>query len=59
VLGARIEGVDLSRPLPDADFRVIEAALHRHCFIMFPGQALTRDAVPCVWRSVGGARNRT
>jgi taurine dioxygenase len=41
VLGARIEGVDLSQPLSDADFRVIEAALHRHCFIMFPGQSLT------------------
>ncbi len=41
VLGARIEGVDLSQPLSDADFRTIEAALHRHCFIMFPQQNLT------------------
>jgi len=41
VLGARIEGVDLSQPLSDADFKTIEAALHRHCFIMFPKQNLT------------------
>lgn len=41
VLGARIEGVDLSQPLQDADFRTIEAALHAHCFIMFPRQSLT------------------
>ncbi|CAN0392715.1 unnamed protein product, partial [Phaeothamnion confervicola] len=41
VLGARIEGVDLAQPLSDADFQAIEAALHRHCFIMFPRQSLT------------------
>ena len=41
VLGARIHGVDLSRPLADADFTAIEAALHKHCFIMFPKQNLT------------------
>lgn len=41
VLGARITGVDLSQPLSDEDFRTIEAALHRHCFIMFPQQNLT------------------
>lgn len=41
VLGARIGGVDLSQPLSDAGFRTIEAALHRHCFIMFPKQNLT------------------
>ena len=41
VLGARIEGVDLSQPLSAADFKTIEAALHKHCFIMFPQQTLT------------------
>jgi taurine dioxygenase len=41
VLGARIEGVDLARALSDADFKTIEAALHKHCFIVFPRQTLT------------------
>jgi taurine dioxygenase len=41
VLGARIGGVDLSRPLDDVTFSGIEAALHRHCFIVFPDQNLT------------------
>jgi taurine dioxygenase len=40
VLGARIEGVDLSRPLADVDFARVEAALHEHGFIVFPGQKL-------------------
>ena len=41
VLGARVAGVDLAQPLEDAAFRRIEAALHKHCFIVFPGQQLT------------------
>ncbi len=41
VLGARITGVDLAQPLDQAGFKTIEAALHRHCFIVFPRQALT------------------
>ena len=40
VLGARIEGVDLSRPLGNVDFGRVEAALHEHGFIVFPGQKL-------------------
>jgi taurine dioxygenase len=41
ILGARIEGIDLTRPLEDQRFRWIENALHEHGFIVFPGQALT------------------
>ena len=40
VLGARIEGVDLSRPLDDATFGRVEAALHDRGFVVFPGQTL-------------------
>jgi len=40
VLGGRVTGVDLSRPLDGADFAVLEAALHDHAFIVIPGQQL-------------------
>ena len=40
VLGARITGVNLARPLDAGTFSRIEAALHEHCFIVFPGQRL-------------------
>lgn len=40
VLGARTSGIDLSRPIDDADFTRIESALHEHGFIVFPGQQL-------------------
>ena len=43
ILGARIDGVDLSQPLDDATFRRIEAALHEHGFIVFPGQNLATN----------------
>lgn len=41
VAGARITGVDLSRPLNEADFSRIEAALHAHCFVVLPRQGLS------------------
>jgi len=41
VAGARITGVDLSRPLGEADFSQIESALHEHCFVVFPRQTLS------------------
>lgn len=41
LLGARIEGADLTQPLSDEDFKRIEDALHEHCFIVFPRQTLT------------------
>jgi taurine dioxygenase len=41
VAGARISGVDLARPLSDADFGAAEAALHTHGYVVFPRQTLT------------------
>ena len=40
VLGARITGVDLSRPLDAAAFARAETTLHDRGFIVFPGQKL-------------------
>ena len=40
ILGARVEGVDLARPLDGDEFARLEAALHEHAFIVFPGQRL-------------------
>jgi taurine dioxygenase len=40
ILGARIAGADLARPLDDAQFAQAEEALHAHGFIVFPGQSL-------------------
>lgn len=42
VLGARIEGADLTR-MDAAQFTVAEDALHEHGFIVFPGQQLTAN----------------
>jgi taurine dioxygenase len=39
-LGARIEGIDLARPLSQDDYRAIEAALGRHGVVCFPRQKL-------------------
>src|SRR5688572_7845281 len=41
VAGARIEGVDLSRPLDATTFEAIDRAFHEHCFVVFPKQVLT------------------
>lgn len=41
VAGARITGLDLSRDLSADQFGQIEQALHRHCFIVLPGQTLS------------------
>lgn len=41
VLGARITGVDLAQALDAGAFKRIEAALHQHCFIVFPAQQLS------------------
>jgi taurine dioxygenase len=42
-LGAEIEGVDLSRDLPDEVLAEIRAALLEHCVIFFRNQSLTPD----------------
>lgn len=42
-VGADIVGVDLSRPLNDATFRVIHDAWMQHLVLRFRGQTLTKD----------------
>jgi taurine dioxygenase len=41
MLGARVEGIDLSAPIGDSDFAVVERALHDHGFVVLPRQTLT------------------
>lgn len=41
VMGAEIRGVDLSRPLDEAVFGAIRAALHRYKLLRFPAQRLS------------------
>ncbi|MBK9608334.1 MAG: TauD/TfdA family dioxygenase [Betaproteobacteria bacterium] len=43
ILGARIEGIDLSLPLGDDAFAMIEDALHAHGFAVLPGQTLSAE----------------
>jgi len=43
-LGARVENVDLSRPMSRETFSRIEAALHEHCMLAFPAQPLDPGA---------------
>lgn len=45
VLGARIEGAALSRPLPDAEVGVVLKALGDHGVLCFPGQDVTPEAL--------------
>ena len=39
-LGARVEGIDLARPLSDADYRTVLRALGQYGVLCFPGQDL-------------------
>jgi taurine dioxygenase len=39
-LGARLEGIDLGRPLSDSDFRIIVSALGTYGVLCFPAQTL-------------------
>lgn len=41
IAGARITGLDLSRPLADAEFAAVESALHDHAYVVFPRQTVT------------------
>ena len=43
VLGARVESIDLGRPLSDAEFRQILRALGEHGVLCFPAQQLQSD----------------
>jgi alpha-ketoglutarate-dependent 2,4-dichlorophenoxyacetate dioxygenase len=42
--GARVAGVDLSRPLDDATFAAIDAAINRYSFLLFEGQTMSDAA---------------
>lgn len=53
VLGARIEGVDLSRPLAGADRDAILAALGERGVLCFPGQSLTPEALAAFGQEFG------
>lgn len=39
-LGARVDGVDLSRPLPDAEIAALQTALGSYGVLHIPGQSL-------------------
>jgi taurine dioxygenase len=43
VLGARMDGIDLHRPLDEAAFAVVHDAFLRHQVLCFPGQHLSAD----------------
>ena len=45
ILGATVRGLDLSRPLSDADFATILQALGRHGVLHFPAQRLEAPAL--------------
>ena len=53
VLGARIEGMDLSLPLAAESFRLIENALHEHGFVVLPGQTLSPPEFVAFSRRLG------
>ena len=42
-LAAEARGIDISRPLSEADTRAIEAAMDEHAVLVFRGQPLTED----------------
>jgi alpha-ketoglutarate-dependent 2,4-dichlorophenoxyacetate dioxygenase len=52
-LGARIEGVDITRPLDGAVFGEIRAAFEEHCVLVFHGQPLDDDAQVAFSRHFG------
>ena len=45
ILGATVRGVDLAKPLDDADFAAILLALGRHGVLRFPDQRLEASAL--------------
>ena len=40
---AKVTGVELARPVPAADFALLEAAIDRYAVLIFPGQAIDDD----------------
>ena len=53
-LGARIEGIDLRRPLSATDIREVLKALGRFGVLCFPRQTLEVDAFAAFGRCFGG-----
>lgn len=56
-LGARVTGVDLSRPLDPDVVRQIHAAWTRHLVLVFPGQQLDPDSLIAFTRHFGELDN--
>jgi taurine dioxygenase len=52
-LGARVTGVDLSKPISDAVFQAIHGAWLRHLVLVFPGQRLDPAAMVAFSRRFG------
>jgi taurine dioxygenase len=52
-LGARVEGIDLSHPLSNGDFRQILRALGEHGVLCFPAQQLETEALVRFGRTFG------
>ena len=52
-LGARVEGIDLSHPLSNGDFRQILRALGEHGVLCFPAQQLETEALVRFGRMFG------
>ena len=53
VIGAEIQGVDLTQPLSDAEFSRIEAAFNRYAVICFPQQRLNEAQIIAFARRFG------
>jgi taurine dioxygenase len=51
--GARIEGVDLSRPLDRETLAEVKAAWAKHAVVAFPGQPLTLDQLEAFTLQIG------
>jgi alpha-ketoglutarate-dependent 2,4-dichlorophenoxyacetate dioxygenase len=53
VFAARVEDVDLTRPLPDATFAAIRAAFDEHSVLVFPGQPVDDEQQAAFSRRFG------
>ncbi len=53
LIGARAEGVDLSRPLDRDEAAQIEAAMDRHAVLVFPGQQIDDEQQMAFGRNFG------
>jgi taurine dioxygenase len=52
-LGARVEGLDLAKPISDEDFKQILRALGKHGVLCFPKQRLETQELPRFGRMFG------